>query len=49
MTTFTRPVILVGGATRLAGGGLVRMATPPQDLGELARQLDRVSLEVGAG
>jgi phospholipid/cholesterol/gamma-HCH transport system permease protein len=38
-------VLLVGGATRLAGQTLVRMVTPPLDLGEVARQLDRV----GAG
>jgi len=33
-----------GGATRLAGQSLVRMVTPPWDLAEVIRQLDRVGV-----
>jgi phospholipid/cholesterol/gamma-HCH transport system permease protein len=37
-------VLLIGGAARLAGRCLVRMFTPPFDLGEILRQLDRVGV-----
>jgi len=37
-------VVLVGGASRLAWASLVRMVTPPQDLREIVRQLDRIGV-----
>jgi len=36
--------LLIGGATRLAGQSLVRMVTPPVDIGETLRQLDRIGV-----
>jgi len=35
---------LVGGATRLTGQTLVRMVTPPFEVGEVLRQLDRIGV-----
>lgn len=37
-------VTQMGGITRLAGQSLVRMVTPPLDLGEILRQLDRIGV-----
>ena len=37
-------ILLLGGATRLAGQSLVRMVTPPFDLKETVRQMDRIGV-----
>jgi phospholipid/cholesterol/gamma-HCH transport system permease protein len=37
-------IILIGGATRLAGQALLRMVTPPYDFAEVVRQLDRIGV-----
>jgi phospholipid/cholesterol/gamma-HCH transport system permease protein len=37
-------IILLGGATRLAWQAVVRMVTPPQDVKEIVRQLDRIGV-----
>jgi phospholipid/cholesterol/gamma-HCH transport system permease protein len=36
--------LLLGGSTRLAGQSLVRMVTPPFDLGETIRQMERIGV-----
>jgi phospholipid/cholesterol/gamma-HCH transport system permease protein len=41
---FAQLLELVGGATRLSGQTLVRMVSPPLDVGETLRQLDRVGV-----
>ena len=41
-----RPTLItqMGGITRLSGQSLVRMVTPPLDLREVLRQLDRIGV-----
>ena len=44
MARMVRLLELLGGATRLSGQTLVRMVTPPLELSETMRQLDRVGV-----